>query len=451
VATEQVNGDVHVNGTVGDAQEPQPAVIQIEIDGVLQAQAQVQTLIPPRPKLYDMDLERIHNDLYKNRYLTPNDFLYDIRKIVHNAQMMEHDDPDRRYKAEALLTAAEVSMHEFDPQMRLECERMAHRERKRRDERSKERERGKGKDANGAASTYAPGTRRSTRNNGQHIEVEITDPVLLERRLKRQRSGDGTGDSQASGSEASNGPSIKRSRMGSPDDLDLIGPRVNGVRFADDMQSVEPTPSIQQVLSGSEPQLTSVPPVAFHVPEQSDNPFLVPTSPQPQPSSSNAIASLLNPTSPMEMAAAAHILPMPGPIPSSLSTPVHPIPGQEPANLPKAQLTPPPSGPSEDPVPPVSPAAMEVEREPTPLPDFIVDEAQVDVLKAMLVSQTGLLNIEQLEQLRATCLGVVWRHRADWDRAGLVKELTETVQEFVEEVGAVDADTAPVDLNAYMG
>lgn len=90
-------------------------------------------------------------------HLTPNDFLEDIGKSVHNAEVRAHEDLDRLHKALALYTAAEVSMHEFDPQLRLECERMAVRERKRREEHGKTK--GKGKAA----------------ENGNGVQYEISD------------------------------------------------------------------------------------------------------------------------------------------------------------------------------------------------------------------------------------------------------------------------------------
>jgi hypothetical protein len=103
-----------------------------------------------------------------------------------------HEDPDRLFKANAMLTFAQVSLHDLEPQLRAECERMAGRERQRRAERREARAKEKAAaqaiaHGNGNG-TYAPGTRRSTRNNGQHLDIEITDPLLLERKLKRQRS-----------------------------------------------------------------------------------------------------------------------------------------------------------------------------------------------------------------------------------------------------------------------
>lgn len=44
-------------------------------------------------------------------------------------------------------------------------------------------------------------TRRSGRNNGQQPELSITDPVQLERRLKRQWSNEAASDTHASEEE----------------------------------------------------------------------------------------------------------------------------------------------------------------------------------------------------------------------------------------------------------
>ena len=83
---------------------------------------------------------------------------------------------------------------------------------------------------------------------------------------------------------------------------------------------------------------------------------------------------------------------------------------------------------------------MQIERTPTPPPDFVVDHDALSQLQITLRDKTGLLNIEQLEQLRATCLAVIWKRRADWDRTDLIKELAETVETYVEEVALDDMD-----------
>ena len=78
-------------------------------------------------------------DLYKGKYLTPADFLDEVGKMVYNADVRSYEDRERLYRAQAMYTATQVSIQEFDPQFRLECERMAARERKRRDQRRAER------------------------------------------------------------------------------------------------------------------------------------------------------------------------------------------------------------------------------------------------------------------------------------------------------------------------
>jgi len=72
---------------------------------------------------------------------------------------------------------------------------------------------------------------------------------------------------------------------------------------------------------------------------------------------------------------------------------------------------------------------------PTPLPDFYIDEYLKDYLRV----STAEVNIEELEELRTTCLASVWRHRTKWDRTAPVGELLSIAKEFVQEVLAEDA------------
>jgi len=185
-----------------------------------QLEQQQQVAVMQLPPLYDIDLEKMHSDLFKGRYLTPQDFLDDVGKMVHNANSRAFEDMERLYKAQAMFTAAQVSIQEFDPQFRLECERMAVRERRRRlsEDQEKRKEHWRG-----AAEEHGPGQvsgiRRSGRNNGQQPELSITDPVLLERRLKRQRSNEAGSDSH--GSEEGN-HEAKRSKVNVDDENDTL-------------------------------------------------------------------------------------------------------------------------------------------------------------------------------------------------------------------------------------
>ncbi|RPD55097.1 AAA-domain-containing protein [Lentinus tigrinus ALCF2SS1-7] len=436
-------------------------VIDLSIDN------QVQDQMMQEPPLMDMDLERMNVELYKGRYLTPDDFIDDIRKIVHNASVRAHEDPERLFRAQAMLTAAEVSIQEFDPQFKLECHRMAARERKRRDDFRKEKEKEKerqpaAQQQNGA---YAPGTRRSTRHNGNQLEISITDPVLLERRLKRQRSS----GAETTPSEDENSERLaKKSRTDGEEatpQSPTTGGRSMSVRFADDVQ-----------LPPSSPMLNGEASTSAAVAEQEEEGQPAPVPAEEPARKSGFDPTLLNPASPADTDTRMEIPTDPPDNPFSSPTtaefppmqisepaPQHPtangnsgadgLPsnaqiildgdGDQPMETSQAptQEGEVPTLGAEQPQPQQTEQPMEVERSPTPPPPpFVLDEDTLAELKTYLRDATGTLNVEQLEQLRATCLGIVWRHRTEWDRTSLVHELKDEAREFVEEVSLDDVD-----------
>ncbi|RDX41221.1 AAA-domain-containing protein [Lentinus brumalis] len=432
-------------------------VIDLSIDN------QVQEQLALEPPLMDMDLERMNVELYKGRYLTPEDFIDDIRKIVHNASVRAHEDPERLFRAQAMLTAAEVSIQEFDPQFKLECHRMAARERKRREDFRKEREKDKERNPppsqqqlNGA---YAPGTRRSTRHNGGELQLSIQDISQLEReqrRLKRQRSNGA--ETTPSGDE--NGERLaKKSRTEgeAAPDSPTTGGRSMSVRFADDVQMPPSSPVLNGTSSvtGAQDQ------------EQQSAP--APEADAEEPARRSGFdPALLNPVSPTDARTDIPIDPPDNPFstPATTENPTTHLPEPAPARPPaengsgadglpsnahvildgdgdqpmETSQAPPLQDDAPAPAPePEQP--MEVERSPTPPPPpFVLDEDMLADLKTYLRDATGALNVEQLEQLRATCLGIVWRHRAEWDRSGLLRELQEEAREFVQEVSLDDMD-----------
>lgn len=471
---------------------------------------------PAEPQLYEVDLESMNADLYKGKFLTPSMFLDDIGKMVYNADVRQHEDRDRLNKAQAMYTAAEVSIQEFDPGFRLECERMAGRERKRREQRRAEKRKsqaGSREDSvTGNGSGGETAVRRSGRNNGQKLDIAITDPLLLERRLKRARSRDANGDGDAvggSGEDSGEDRDSKRSKLDAimedpdadRDELDLVGPnssqpRPASVRFAplgDDLTQT-PTKVNLNNLNGfgngqllPQPTLESIAEVHSeqHHHYGFDPSLLNPSSLEqehPLPSVASLIAS--NSSQSDLNAPPSLYLPDQQPFSQYVSTPSYdsqmqpPVmpenlyvspappnrffpldPGLEPVPLPIRQPTPVYS-PTPAPAPDVegqveqgpatidaeqphapSPSAMDIEaqapapRSPSPPPPtFHVDDALLTSLEDAFVAQTDRLNIEQLEQLRATALNCIWRHRQEWDRDSCVEELFETIEEFVGEV-----------------
>jgi hypothetical protein len=91
-----------------------------------------------------MDLERMHDELYRGRYCTPQDFLDDVAKISRNAKAWAHKDLDILHQSQCMYTFAEVSILKFDPTLRMDCERMAVQERKRHEENRKIKDKLKG-------------------------------------------------------------------------------------------------------------------------------------------------------------------------------------------------------------------------------------------------------------------------------------------------------------------
>jgi hypothetical protein len=421
---------------------------------------------PEVPKLFHMDLERMHVELHKNRYLTPHAFLDDVGKMVHNAVVCQSEDLERLHRAQAMYTATEVSMQDFDPQFRAECERMAERERQRRAARRKEREKAKAQrfqETDAGSETYAPGTRRSARHNGQEPEIPITDVTKLERaaRLKRQRSTGPSTGSQASGDEISDGRNAKRSRVNNEEDVSMntnlpepcSTQQVSTAASTVYLSCPQPQPTRDSVdPDGNGGRLPDVPPSAMgggfdpsllnpapsHSEEAPYHPFFTPSgtpvsaAPDPMPVDAQAPRSPSPVLPPPESAQSSELPPTSEPLVSNAGapTPIPPTTGESPAPAPPA-----PEGNFE---------AIEVDRELTPLPDFHFDQNALTRLGDGFRDTTDLLNVEQLEQLRASCLGCIWAHRSDWDRDSLILELGKILGDFVEEVRADHEDEAMV-------
>ncbi|PCH41735.1 AAA-domain-containing protein [Wolfiporia cocos MD-104 SS10] len=458
VVTTSVEVATNPNGVVEVTEEErtEQVVDQPQANGVNGVHEPAVAALPapppqPMPQLFDMDLERINLELYRDRYLSPEDFLNDIRKIVHNADVRMQEDPERLYRAQAMLTAAEVSINEFDPQFRLDCQRMALRERKRREEYRRNKEKEKAAEENTA--TQEQVLRRSTRHNGQPLEISITDPLKLERKLKRQRST----SAAATPSEDENGERTqKRARAvadedGTEDPVDVVGQpmspgRLAAVRFADEVGRLQEASTSRQA---NEIDVAPIAPVSPHKADGSIQALLnssVSTALEPQVHDNPSDVMVSTPLSgvpPIAMVDPGNPEPNPflvldaSPVPekqagpSILQSPSCPTDLEDtPLAAPEVQTE---QFASND-------VPMETEREPTPLPEFIVNETMLENLYYTLRDSTGSLNVEQLEQLRATCLGCVWRHRSDWDRTALMQELTQVVQEFVEEVSLDDMD-----------
>lgn len=533
-----INADGDVSMAFGDAEQAGPSTLpdgqqQTEVDSLAlgqdqppQQQQQMQAQLPespppPQPQLHDMDLEKISFDLYHGSYLTPTEFFLDILKIVQNAHTRAGDDMERYHRAEALRVAAEVSLSDIDPFTKLECERMAAREKQRKEDRR--RRKGKDKEASNGSNSVANGKeplRRSTRHNGP-VPMMIQDPVALERQLKRRRGLDaGEGSISSDGEQAAKRSKVSTDAEGEPGPSTSNGsnlnpnaampstPSRNHVRFAgggDDefaeMQSMSPLANHRSSQSTRYHQHSLAPPgsipsllngagaVAGLLPSQQTQPnamSAMEVGPHPPSGCGGGSfnTSLLNPAPgsigdhntppltpsrhPMDLSAGVPppsqqtLLAMPSlqQNVSSLSSTNRGTSSSQPSgpfdsevgtdsssNVPAVVSSRPKDDDAQLPDPQTishaepKPEPMQIERTPTPpLPDFHVDPSLLEELESSLVSKTDSFTVEQLEQLRATCLGRVWRHRTAWDRDALVRELVDVVEEFVDEVNAMEDD-----------
>ncbi|KAI6027083.1 AAA-domain-containing protein [Pisolithus marmoratus] len=327
--------------------------------------------------------------------------------------------------------AAEMSVLEFDPQFAVECRRMAVRERKRREERKKEREKEK-ENGNGGEAEWEC-----------QWERHITDPLQLERRLSghvplaRCRVGHLT-------------RVLETTRTGSSRVL-LLGSRNGHGRFANGGQPVQEDATSTFVSAEPPHQPRDYHPQRQHVvqnglgpdamiidyhqstssSQDSVNPFLVasPIQPQPEKIPTMSISRLLNGDT-----RASSLSRNPTPTPSPL-----PLPQQQQQNNELPYRRPTPTTHS----PPRTPNRWSCPRHHEnphvhlrPLPDFHVDEELVSTLQYQLTSKTDQFSVEMLEQLRAICLGCVWRHRKEWNRDALVREFMGVLDEYLDDAAA---------------
>ncbi|CAE6536390.1 unnamed protein product [Rhizoctonia solani] len=335
--------------------------------------------LAPKPvKIYDMDLEKMHFKLYYVGYLTGDEFLQDVQQIVRNAELISatDNDSDRLFKAQQMANAARMLLNGWEPQFKLECERMAVREAQRRLERKKTRAAEKAakakekeaeqKKAEGKRSgsdeppSHSYGTRRATRHNGVQPEV-VEDPVDIERRLKRQRS------------EAARG-SAEPASAGSGPDVDMEDPDRAAKRAR-----TTPMPDASPV---DVPSVVGLSAPVGEVPRPpTEGAPAPPAEETPQPAEVNSMS--------MDVAQVPTIVAIPEPEPEE------------------------------------------------PLPIFHIDESRLQALGEHLVHSTSTLKVEQLEQLRALCLNCVWCHRSQWDRDAMIGKMMEIVTDFVQQVQQV--------------
>ncbi|KAK4684702.1 ATPase family AAA domain-containing protein 2, partial [Tremellales sp. Uapishka_1] len=279
-------------------------------------EAVVPAVAAPRPwRAHNVDIDTMSRRLFRHKYLTPADFLEDIRKIEENSERI--GDPDRQLKVSEMAVHARMHVQSFDAKWMGEFDRYAERMKARKLEREKD----KGKLANGEGGGTLKRGREEDEDEGEEVRVE-----------KRPRA-----------AREEEGMDLDTAAVAVPQSDDTGS---GSLSMAVPPAPCAPVPSPSTLLSSPEP-VSSIPPTL--------------TIPSPQ-------------------------------LPQHASQPA------------------------------------------TPTPPFIIPIEEMEELTSALKHDTGRLNVEQLEQLRAMLLDRIWRKRGDWDRTSLLVDLVGVVERFKGEV-----------------
>lgn len=363
----------------------------------------------------------MHMDLYKGLYTTPDAFLEDIGFILDNVEI-EGGDIEHLVKVGQMVNHAKVMVEEtFDDPFRLDCARMAERAAER--ERNKPAKKSKDRAAaiallGGIPELILP---EDVPDEGAVVIEAVENGMVTdaldeaERGVKRVRE-----DGEEMMDEGEDGGPAKRARAGEEAPLG-----------AEEVVSAVPPTAL---LTNGNPHVNGGTSSFQHLFDPSLSPMVATSS---SFSSEPTFAPVASTSTLVEPAVEAVVTPvvLPAVVPPA------PALASPPANStipPSASPVEPEMAASEVGVVPMDEGSplTPVEDPPTPepLPDFVLDEATLGRLAHFLTHDTEELNVDQLEQLRASCYDAIWTARKGWDRTDLVAELTDLAREFVDEV-----------------
>ncbi|KAK4055288.1 TAT-binding protein-like protein 7, AAA ATPase [Microbotryomycetes sp. JL201] len=371
---------------------------------------------------FNVDLDTMHNDLYKGYYFTPEDFLADVLRIQANVEVnaiLEHD-TEAPVRAGQMINHARVMIDQsFDANFRAECVRVR--------ERAEEREnklppgaKGKlrkikskgpvpaGDDLYAYASAAAAaggkglmGTiKKSTENGEEQAEGgRGAEPDRLAKRVRIQMDEEKANDTD----EAP--PKRAKSEHGGASTSN--GMRVNFVLNGAPAQPAGAFAAPMQVGAAPEDVIGLEMPPLPSLPDAVAPAALTPHLSSTVGASTSASESLLS--------TARQATPRLGTSDAA---------GSRPLSQSAAAASSSPAAVSDAPMPPAT---------PDPLPEFVVPSPELTRLARMLKEDTADLTVDELEQMRAACFDVVWRGRKEWNRSQVVQQVSELVTEFVIE------------------
>lgn len=394
---------------------------------------------------YNMDIDQISDRLWNGYYLTPDQFVFDIQCMVHDAKSWP--DRDRANRAEEMLINTQSYLSEvFDETLVVECQRMAEREferqkilkaekeakAKKKAEREKEKERlrlaaEQAQNGESPAKMIESGPSNGVESNGDgSTGLGI---LALDNR---------NGNIEETGSQIvpSSSPPLDVSLSNGPQPhLPYLPESVQQPPYSDlPAGMLHPTPAYPQPNHyqgfGQHNYQPNYPP--FVQPQYQPSHSAPPYFPQP----AYAVQSVNLPSfQSMHQAPAQSISPPP------VHSPYHPggdhvllapqMPGQfgnqQPNNITTSLMAPPQRYPSPSRPPSVRPA---VPSHPT----LKKDPHRTALLLQGISQKTEGYTLEQLEQVYAACMDIIWRMRHEWDRTIVISETEKCVERVLNEI-----------------
>ncbi|EFQ90217.1 hypothetical protein CFE70_008810 [Pyrenophora teres f. teres 0-1] len=86
------------------------------------------------------------------------------------------------------------------------------------------------------------------------------------------------------------------------------------------------------------------------------------------------------------------------------------------------------------PAPPHHSNLNQILNDEEPKPQLIIDDGLVTDLHEKLVQSTSGCSLEQLEQINAALMDAIWKHRADYNRNVVLKEVTEAFNAIIKDI-----------------
>lgn len=90
-------------------------------------------------------------------------------------------------------------------------------------------------------------------------------------------------------------------------------------------------------------------------------------------------------------------------------------------------------------------------RPPSPDPPLDLNNEDLHTFHRNLIDVTRGFTIEQLEQVNAAVMDLVWKHRASWDRNEILVEAKEVLKDVLEDVGEMQRMAQASKLRAKKG